>query len=213
MALLFDITVPTNTLLLDSKRSGQITFTVASTSPRSLTARAQVIPSDPSIASWFQLEPGYARRTLDPHQTVQYLITLQVPPTAPAKDYSFHLTIAEESNPADNFSNSPDVKVSVPAIVVAPPPKPFPWWIIAVIAALVIVVVVVVAVVVTNNNNANANATATVQANSATRTAEFMAQQGATQTAEFLIQQRATQTAQFLNEHAATATVQFLQTK
>ena len=195
MAVLFNITVPSNTLTLDAKRSGQITFTVASTSGRSLVALAQLSPSDPSMASWFQLEQGAARRSFESHQTVQYVVTVQAPPTAPAQDYTFHLIIAEESNPDDNFSNSPDIKVTVPAPNAPPPKKPFPWWIVAVAAAILIMIVAIIVIAVNNSNQANANATSTARANFNTQTAVFLSDQSATQTAEFLVQQGQTQAA------------------
>jgi hypothetical protein len=217
MATLFNITVPSNVLNLDATRTGQITFTVANTSARSLGTNAQVVPSDPAIQSWFQIEQGAARH-LDPHQTVQYIVTVHIPENAPPQSYTFHLVVADESNPDDNFNTSPDVRVTAPPPAAPPAKKPFPWWIIAVAVVVVIVIIIIIAAVVgTNQARSNADATSTAAANAtanaATQTAVFLAQQGATQTAEFLAQQGATQTQQFLNEHAATATVQFFQTQ
>jgi len=213
MATLFNITVPSNVVTLDAKRTGKITFTVANATGRSLGAIVQVVPSDPGIQDWFQIEEGAAHR-LDPHQTVQYTVAVHVPDNAPPKDYSFHLVVAEDSNPDDNFTNSPDVRVTAPPPAAPPAKRPFPWWIIAaIVAVLVVIVIIVVAVVSNNQARANANATSTAGANAATQTAAFLAQQGATQTAQFLADQAATQTQQFINDHAATATIQFLQTK
>ncbi len=212
MANLFTVTTPANAVTLDANRTGQVIFTVANTSPRSLGILAQVVPSDPGIQSWFQIEQGPSRQ-LNTNETAQYTVTVRVPASAAAGDYNFHLTVAEQSNPDDNFVNSSAIRVTVPPPSAPPAPKPFPWWIIAVAALVIIVIVaIIVAVVVSNNNQANANATATVRANAATQTAAFLSQQGATQTAQFL-NQAATQTQQFLNEHAATATIQSLQTQ
>ena len=162
MATLFNITVPSNAVTLNAKRSGQITFTVANTTGRSLGVIFRVVPSDPNIQSWFQLGEDATSR-LDPHQTVQYTVTVTIPDNAAAKDYDFHLVVAEDTNPDDNFTNSPDVRVTAPALAAPPANKPFPWWIIAVIIAVLVVIVIIVVAVVSNNNRANANATATGQ--------------------------------------------------
>src|SRR5262249_12761475 len=120
MATLFNITVPSNVVTLNAKRVGKITFTVANPTGRSLGVIVQIAPADPGIQSWFQLEEDAPSR-INPQQTVQYTVTVTVPDNAPPKDYSFHLVVAEDSNPDDNFSNSPDVRVTAPAPV--PPVK------------------------------------------------------------------------------------------
>jgi hypothetical protein len=204
MATLFDVTIPSNILTLDAKRSGQITFTVANATGRSLGAIAQVVSSDPSIQSWFQIEQGASRR-LAPHETVQYTVTVVVPATAAPQSYTFHLVIADEANPDDNFTSSPDVRVTAPAPVV-PTKKPFPWWIIAVIAAVVVVVIIIIAVVASNQASANANATATASANAATQTA--LAANAATQTAAAFAQQTAVAATQTAASIFATQTQQ-----
>ena len=240
MANLFNITVPSDSLILDAKRTGQITFTVSNTAGRPLSVEAEVTPSDASIQSWFQIDQG-ASRHLNANETIQYTVTVHVPDNAAPRDYIFHLVVAEETNPDDNFGDSPSIKVTVPPLTAPPAPKPFPWWIVAA-AAVVVILIVAIIVIVVNNNNQRINtentstalflnqqaATQTAQflsqqaasatavflsQQAATQTAAFLTQQSAIQTAQFIAQQGATQTAQFLNEHALTLTVEDLQTK
>src|SRR5512136_2248407 len=118
MANLFNITTTANSVTLDAKRTGTVSFTVSNTSANTVHARARVTPGDTSILPWFTID-GKISRVLDPAGTEQYSVLITVPPTAAPKDYTFNLLVVDESLPDENFTEGPAVKLTVP-----PPPPP-----------------------------------------------------------------------------------------
>ncbi len=81
------------------------------------------------------------------------------PPEAKPGTYTLSITVADDVNPDDNFTPSPDVVFTVPEPQIIKP-NPFPVWIIPAIIIVVLVIIAIIAVVVVNNNNAAAAATA-----------------------------------------------------
>jgi len=76
--------------------------------------------------------------------TQQIQIKIAVPADAPAASYTLKLTLADEVNPDDNFTESPDVVFSVHDAP-KPAPTPIPSWIIP--AVLIGVAVIVIAII------------------------------------------------------------------
>ncbi len=145
----FDITAVTNTVVLDNQRQGVAIFTVHNNTRRRIQAAAQVTTQPPDAVKWLTiLPPDGVSATADLRDfpidaTQQYQIKIAVPMDAAPASYTLRLTVADNANPDDNFSVSPDMQFTVRAVPV-PAPKPFPTWI---VPAVLIGVVVIVAII------------------------------------------------------------------
>ena len=135
MASPFAITTASNTVLLNDKRQGQVTFTVNNISGRSLRGRAKLVPQNPAIADWLKIT-GDAERDLAIAGTQQYTAQVSVPPKGTAGNYTFRLDMVAVDNPDEDFTQGPTVTFQ------APPPIEggFPWWILLVALALLVLV-------------------------------------------------------------------------
>lgn len=132
----FAITAATNTVLLDSSRQGQTSFTVSNTTTRSARGRARVVPISATAGPWLTLL-GEAERDFASSSTQQYTVQISVPPGAPANDYTFRLDMVDLANPDEDFSEGPSVRFVVAPSV--PVKKPFPWWIVAAAVATLLI--------------------------------------------------------------------------
>jgi len=155
----FDITTATNTVTLDNNRQGIAVFTAKNNVRRRVKAQARLTTQPDIAAKWLTLLPADAAST-DPanirdfpiDSTQQIQVRIVVPADAPAGSYSLKLTLADEVNPDDNFTDSPDVLFSVHD---APPhtaPTPIPNWVIpAVLIGIAVIVVVILGGVALSN--------------------------------------------------------------
>ncbi len=76
-----------------------------------------------------------------------------MPASAAPGSYILTLIVADEVNPDDNYSTSPDVTFSVRAPEVTPPPPPPPSWLIpAIIAGVVIILLIIVGGILISRN-------------------------------------------------------------
>jgi hypothetical protein len=142
----FDITTATNTVTLDNKREGVAVFTVRNATRRRLRATARLTTTPPEGAQWLSLHPPESGDAAAPYQrdfpidsTQQLQVKIAVPATAAPGSYTLKLTLADEVNPDENFTTSPDVLFTVREVP-KPEPKPFPVWIIPVIVIAVLVI-------------------------------------------------------------------------
>ncbi|MBI1257355.1 MAG: hypothetical protein GC204_07785 [Chloroflexi bacterium] len=226
----FDLTTSTNTVTLDNNRMGVASFTAKNSIRRRFRANAKLtitvdekqspaLTLPPDAPNWLTIAPPptgssdtAVSRDFPVDSTQVYQVNIAVPATAPAGGYKFKLTLADETNPDDNFTDSGDVVFTVPEIVKKEPTK-FPIWIIPAIIIAVIVIIVIIVVAVTSSNNANADATATaVAAARQTADAQGTAVAGQTATAAVLTQQ-AQQTAAAAQQTVAAQTAVAQQTK
>lgn len=154
----FTIT-PSSTLvtLEDDKRQGTAAFTVKNDAARRIRATARLIaPTGSPIASWLTImQPGESSdtpelpgtvRLFDLGETETYLIKIAAPSDAVPSTHTFRLVVADETNPDDSFTESPDISVVLnkKPDPVPPAPRKFPLWVIpAVLVALVLVAAVV----------------------------------------------------------------------
>jgi Tol biopolymer transport system component len=157
MASPFDITVPSNTVNLDNKREGVMTFTVHNNTRRRLRAVAQLTTQPPEAAKWLALlppegdgVPGGNIRDFPIDSTQQYQVKIAVPMDAPPGSVTVELIVADEVNPDENFTESPQVMFTVRAIELPPPRPPLPVWLIAAIIIGVLVIVGLILVVINN---------------------------------------------------------------
>ncbi len=161
----FDITAASNTVTLDNNREGIAAFTVHNNTRRRLHATARLTVNPPAGAKWLTIQPNESGATdvrdfpIDGTQNFQVKIT--APPDATPASYTLKLSVADEVNPDDNFTDSPDVVFNVREAP-KPAPRPFPWWIVAaVVAVLVVIVAIVLIAKNASDRQADADATAT----------------------------------------------------
>jgi hypothetical protein len=133
----FAITAATNTVLLDSNRQGQTSFTVSNTTAHSIRGRAHIVAQQSTAGAWLTLL-GETERDFPASGSQQYVVQITVPPGAPSGDYTFRLDVVDLANPDDDFSEGPTIKFVGPAPV--PMKKPFPWWMVAVAVGILILV-------------------------------------------------------------------------
>jgi hypothetical protein len=188
----FDITVVANTVTLDNKREGIAAFTVKNNTRRRIRSTARLTVQPASGEKWVAILPPESAATTDTatvrdfpiDSTQQYQIKIAAPPEAPPASYTLKLTLADEVNPDENFTESPEVLFTVREIP-KPEPRPFPVWIIPVVVIALIAIAAIVVIGIGSSNNANANATGTAvalaNARDAAETATAAALQGAAQ--------------------------------
>jgi hypothetical protein len=120
---------------------------------RRQTGQLGVEPEAGAEPGWFAFEgaaPGAGAeftQDFEAGATATVRLTVTVPPAAPGGSANFRVRLTAESDPDNDFVQSPAVALTIPPPAVAPqvPKKPFPWWIPAVAAALLLVVGGVVA--------------------------------------------------------------------
>ncbi len=160
MANPFAITAASNTILLDSQRQGQTTFTVTNLLGRPLRGRARLVTQQPDAAPWLSIV-GEAERDLPIAGTQQYAVQVTVPASGPAGGYSFRLDMIGVENPDELFTEGPTVSFSVPEPEVK---KPWPAWLpYALIGGVVVLIIlVIVAIVATRPPPATIHASGTL---------------------------------------------------
>ena len=183
----FDITAASNTVTLDNNRAGVASFTAKNNTRRRIhaTARLSINLADdkqpitsvpPDALKWLTIVPPPAgssdtadSREFPIDSAQNYQVNIVVPTTAAPASYKIRLTLADEANPDDNFTDSPEVVFSVREIP-KPAPKPFPTWIIpaVLIAIVVIVLIIIVGAKVISDQHLHATQTAVALTEEAT---------------------------------------------
>ena len=125
MPSLFSITTTTNTLRLDEKRQGDVTFTVSNASEHPMRGRALLQPEDPNAADWLHLK-GDAERDFPETGTERYTVTITVPKDAPPGNYALRLDMVNVKRPDEDYTRGQTITIEVPET--EPKKKPFPWW-------------------------------------------------------------------------------------
>lgn len=129
------------------QRRGKLSLTVRNVSDRLRTARISVTSTDGADKAWFAIEgapttnPQFLERDFEANSTQTIAVTVDVPAGGKEGTYSFRVRANSEADPDNDFTESPAVALTVPALKEEPPKKPFPWWI--VIAASVAGVVII----------------------------------------------------------------------
>ena len=144
MPRLFDITTPTNTIVLDRARRGEASFTVTNISGQPRRARLLLVPEDSHTNAWLSLQ-GEPVRAFVVSETQQITVNIQLPPPAPSGSYGFRLDLAREDLPDEDLTQGPRLTVQVPESG----PKPaFPLWVIPVVLGAIALVGGVIAFLV-----------------------------------------------------------------
>lgn len=163
----FDITAPSNVVVLDNKREGVAVFTVRNLTRRRVRATARVVIEASNSESWATFQPPDGVSTDHPEVrdiaidgNTTFEVKLTVPADVAPGTYKMKLIVADEINPDDNFTESPEAQFTVPE-----PPKEErklpPWLIPAIIIAVLVIVAIVVGVVVASNPAPTPTPTAT----------------------------------------------------
>jgi len=178
MPRLFDITTPTNTVVLNKHRRGQAAFALTNISGQPRRARLLLVPKDPQAGPWLSLE-GQPTRELAIAETQEARVDIAVPADAPAGTYSFRLDAAREDLPDEDYAEGPAVTLRVPE---AEPKPGFPRWVVPVVLGVLAIVGGVTFYLVSRNRAQESSATATAVA-ARTATARASATQRAQGTA------------------------------
>jgi serine/threonine-protein kinase len=143
-------TTATDTLKTNDKGHTEAVFTVTNTSARPVRGMARTKVLESTKQEWLQIS-GESERDFAPGSTEQFVVTFDAPvATAPsalkpadaaaaADKYSFRLDVASATNPDEDFTEGPVIRVELPTPKPAPPPKPFPKWIFIPIAAVLLI--------------------------------------------------------------------------
>ena len=163
----FDITAPSNIVVLDNKREGVAVFTVKNLTRRRVHATARVVIEAPNSEAWATFQPPDGVSTDHPEVrdiaidgNTTFEVKLTVPADVAPGSYKMRLIVSDEINPDDNFTESPEAQFTVPE-----PPKEErklpPWLIPAIIIAVLVIVAIVVGVVVASTPSPTPIPTAT----------------------------------------------------
>jgi PAN domain len=144
----FSITTGKQTIKLDSKRTGEASFTVTNTSSKAARGQLKLRPVEshsltPAEPAWLTLI-GDAERNFGPQATTQITMKVAVPASVLPGKYAFRLDAVSTANPDDDLTEGPPVVMEV-ATAEAAPKKPFPWWIV-IVAVVVVVAAIGVAI-------------------------------------------------------------------
>lgn len=139
----FSITAAKQAIKLDSKRTGEVSFTVTNTSDKPARGQLKIRPVDgPSLTAaqpvWLTLA-GDTERNFAPQATTQVTAKITVPDTVQPGKYGFRLDAVSAADPDDDLTEGPSMILELAA---AQPvtKKGFPWWIVIAVGAAVLVI-------------------------------------------------------------------------
>lgn len=121
----FDITAPTNEVLLDEERKGDISFTVRNRTGADVEARASVVVEPPASADWIEIV-GAQKRSFAVNGNQRFLLEVEVPGGTPEGTYIFRLDVASVALPDEHYAEGPATSFFVPVSEAPPPPPPPP---------------------------------------------------------------------------------------
>ncbi len=164
----FAITTSTSTIPLDSNQKGAVTFTVKNITKIRIQAIAKLNAVPPEAAVWITPVPPSSlttpadvwSRDFAPDGTNTFVLNVAVPPTAAAGEYKFSLVVANEADPDDDFTVSPQVGFSIAAVQETKKPS-LPILPILLILALIVIVILVIALIFSGGGTPAPTATPT----------------------------------------------------
>jgi len=149
-------TTAPDTIKADNKGHAEAVFAVTNTTSRPVRGMARAVALESTKQEWLHLT-GDTDRDFPAGGTQQYVVTfdgpLPVTPATPpaagapsssaavADKYAFRLNVALATNPDEDFAESPTIRVEMPSVAPAPPPKRFPKWIFIPIAVVLLLVI------------------------------------------------------------------------
>jgi hypothetical protein len=163
----FDITAPSNVVVLDNKREGVAVFTVKNLTRRRVHATGRVTIEAPNSETWASFLPPDGVSTDHPEVrdiaidgNTTFEVKLTVPADVAPGSYTMKLIVADEINPDDNFTESPEAQFTIPEPVKQETKLP-PWLIPAIIIGVLVIVAIVAGVVIASNPAATPTPTPT----------------------------------------------------
>lgn len=121
----FDITTPTNTVVLrrtrDGTASGEASFAVANQTRHAVRAQATPVTDAPTDQAWLEVE-GAVERDLAVGATEPFTVLISVPKAAAPGEYPFRLDVKSVTLPDEEWGRGPVVRFRVPELPVEPPP-------------------------------------------------------------------------------------------
>ena len=107
-----------NTVELDSNRKGTVSFTVTNVANRRINAITSIRAPEPQAREWITVQPsendtdsGYRGFGVESTQTFDVVIDAA---SADPGSYTFRLVVADEFDPDENFTESPQIQFTVP---------------------------------------------------------------------------------------------------
>lgn len=137
MARVFDVTSASDTVRLDGNGQGEMAFTASNVSGRPVRGRAKLVPQDAAAKAWLSVV-GESERDFPASGTQQFTVKVAVPAGSKPGKYNFRLDVVSVQNPDEDYTQGPNVAISV--TLPPPAPKPFPWWILVVAAVLLLAI-------------------------------------------------------------------------
>jgi hypothetical protein len=137
MTRVFAITAANDTVRLDDKGRGDVSFTVSNTTTVPLRGIVKLKARDSTKRDWLTIA-GEPERDFSPKGTHQVSVQIAVPAGTPVEKYSFRMDVLSAENPDEDYTEGPSVSFDVKAAEAAPPKK-FPWWMVGAAAVLLIV--------------------------------------------------------------------------
>ena len=137
----FDITIATNTVVLDERREGSAAFTVSNTTGHAVRVRGSVFVIEPTDVRWLRLV-GNSEREFPVGGADQFAVEVAVPKEVAGGLYTFRLDVVSVPLPDEEWAHGPIVAFEVPAVQVPPvipPPVPVeaPGYVETVVGAIV----------------------------------------------------------------------------
>jgi eukaryotic-like serine/threonine-protein kinase len=138
MARIFEITAASDTVRLGGDAQGEMAFTVTNISGRAVRGRAKTVPQDPALKTWLSIS-GEPERDFPVGGTQQFSVKVAVPAGTKSGKYNFRLDAVSVQNPDEDYTQGPNVAVSV-TLVQPNGGGGFRWWMAAVAAVVLLAI-------------------------------------------------------------------------
>lgn len=143
----FGIQMPVTSASLDEQHpTASLEVDVTNALGRRVRAGVEVLPEAPATREWVSLAPATFDLDLNESQRVE--VTITPPADPPAGEHGFVLRAFDVDQPADAFTKSPRITVSVPE----GDPRPTPWWVYAAAAVVLVGIVGVILAIVLDSD-------------------------------------------------------------
>ena len=120
----FDVTASPTQLTLKAGETGTVVVTVTNRLGCSVIARADKIVEPASAAGWARRRRTRSGSFSDQPATEEFRYEITIPPNTPGTSVKFRVDVVEVGATDDNFGQGNTVQVTVPAVVIKPPPPP-----------------------------------------------------------------------------------------
>lgn len=157
MVKIVEITQSSDSVTCDENGQATIQFNITNTSSSSLRVAAKVVIDDQEHQSWYSLE-GKSEIKLDVNATDQFTVLVSAE-NADTGEYKLKLLVYNVENSDEEYTESEDVEIRIPAQGSVPKPEPSSkMWIVWVLLGILFVAIMAgVGYVVISNMNKDGN--------------------------------------------------------